>query len=308
MSADPVSPQISARMSAPDWARLLFLSMIWGSSFFLIGIAVDHLPVLTIVALRVSIAAAVLWAAVRLSGKKMPRELRKWRMFLIMGLLNNVGPFTLIVWGQTQIPSGLASILNATTPLWTVLVAAMLIPDEPPSLRKLGGVILGLGGVAVMIGLDSIAGHGMPVLPQIAVLCAAIGYAFSGAYGRNFAREHIDPIVSAAGMLTASSLILVPLALLTEGLPDAVVPATSWLAVTALGVVCTGYAYVLFFGILARAGATNISLVTFLVPVSAILLGWMFLAERLGFANAVGIAMIAGGLVLIDGRIGSRAR
>lgn len=301
----PAPASISQRMSASDWAQLLLLSVIWGASFFLIGVAVKGMPVLTIVAFRVAIAALVLWAVVLITRRPVPRDPRVWWAFLVMGAINNVIPFSLIVWGQTGIPSGLASILNATTPLWTVLITGMLLTDEPPSLRKLTGVLLGLGGVAIMMGLDTMAGHKMPILPQIAILGAAISYGFAGAYGRRFGRMRIDPMVGAAGMVTGSSVILLPIAFLHDGLPGAVAPSV-WLAVMTLGVVCTGFAYVLYFGILARAGATNISLVTFLVPVSAILLGSIFLHESLGPAHVLGMVMIAGGLILIDGRLGRR--
>ncbi|MDF3606054.1 DMT family transporter [Paracoccus sp. DMF-8] len=299
---------ISARMAPSDWAQLLLLSLIWGGSFFLIAVAVKGLPVLTIVALRVSIAALVLWGVLLVTGRRMPRGRAVWASFAVMGLANNAIPFSLIVFAQTQIPSGLASILNATTPLWTVLVSAIFLSDEPPSAAKLGGVVLGLGGVAVMMGLDSLAGHGMALLPQMAMLGAAVSYALSGAYGRRFSRMGIDPMASATGMLTASSVMLIPMALATGGIPGPEVALHVWAAVATLGIICTGFAYVLFFGILGRAGATNISLVTFLVPVSAIMLGWLFLGEKLSFAHGIGIAMIAGGLALIDGRLAARRR
>lgn len=295
-------------MTPADWTQLFLLSLIWGGSFFFIGVAVKGLPVLTIVALRVAIAALILWLLLTVTGRRMPASRAAWVSFTVMGLLNNVIPFSLIVFAQTQIASGLASILNATTPLFTVLVSAAFLPDEPPSLTKLGGMMLGLMGVAVMMGLDGLSQDGSALLPQMAVLSAAVSYALSGAYGRRFNDMGIDPITSATGMLTASSVILIPVALVFGGLPGPDVALHIWAAVTALGVICTGFAYVLFFGILGRAGATNISLVTFLVPVSAILLGWLFLSERLGLAHAIGIAMIAGGLVLIDGRLTARYR
>lgn len=298
---------ISARMVAADWLQLGLLSLVWGGSFFLVAIAVTGLPVLTIVAVRVSVAALVLWLIVVATGRRAPRDPRIWAAFLIMGVLNNAVPFSLIVFGQTQIPSGLASILNATTPLWTVIVSGLVLADERASIRKLAGVVLGLGGVAVMIGLDSLAGVGHAVWPQLAVLGAAISYAFASVFGRRFRTMGVDPVVTAAGMVTGSSLILLPCALVFDGWPAAA-PGQAWLAVGVLGVICTGLAYVLYFRVLARAGATNISLVTFLVPVSAILLGWLFLRETLGLAHVIGIGLIGAGLALIDGRLlGGRA-
>ena len=292
---------IRARMSGSEWALMLFLSVLWGGSFFFIGTAVRDMPVLTIVLLRVAVAAAALWVFVLATGRRVPRRAQAWRAFLVMGLLNNVIPFSLIVWGQTQIPSGLASILNASTPLWTVLVATALLSDERASVRKLTGVVLGLGGVAVMMGIDVIGGD-HALLPQLAVLGASVSYAFSAWWGRRFRDMQVDPVVTAAGMLTASTLVLAVPVLALNGLPVGC-PATSWAAIAALALLSSALAYVIYFHILATAGATNISLVTFLVPVSAILLGWAFLDERLGAAQLLGMALIGGGLALIDGRL-----
>jgi drug/metabolite transporter (DMT)-like permease len=297
---------IDMQMGRAEWAQLLFLSLIWGASFFLIAIAVTGLPVVTIVTLRVGIAAAVLWLVVALTGRTLPRDPGIWGAFLVMGLLNNVVPFGLIVWGQTAIPSGLASILNATTPLWTVIVSSALLSDEAATPAKVAGVVLGLAGVAVMIGLDTLSGLGHAILPQLAILGAAISYAFAGTFGRRFRRMGVDPITTSAGMVSGSTLILLPVMLALDGWPGPDVPPSVWLSVATLGILCTGLAYVLYFRILARAGATNLSLVTFLVPVSAILLGWLFLNETLGPAHLLGVGMIAAGLALIDGRLTRR--
>ena len=296
-----MSDAIRVRMSGREWGLMLLLSALWGGSFFFIGTAVRDMPVLTIVLLRVALAAAALWIVVLATGRRVPRGAATWGAFLVMGLLNNVIPFALIVWGQKQIPSGLASILNASTPLWTVLVAGALLSDERASVRKLAGVVMGLGGVAVMMGIDVIGGQ-HPLLPQLAVVCASISYGFSAWWGRRFRQIGVDPMVTAAGMLTASTLVLAIPVLALNG-PPVGYPATSWAAVAALALLSSALAYVIYFHILATAGATNISLVTFLVPVSAILLGWAFLDERLGAAQLLGMALIGGGLALIDGRL-----
>ena len=299
-----MSDAIRVRMSGREWGLMLLLSALWGGSFFFIGTAVRDMPVLTIVLLRVALAAAALWIVVLATGRRVPRGAATWGAFLVMGLLNNVIPFALIVWGQKQIPSGLASILNASTPLWTVLVAGALLSDERASVRKLAGVVMGLGGVAVMMGIDVIGGQ-HPLLPQLAVVCASISYGFSAWWGRRFRQIGVDPMVTAAGMLTASTLVLAIPVLALNG-PPIGYPATSWAAVAALALLSSALAYVIYFRILASAGATNISLVTFLVPVSAILLGWLFLDERLGFAQLIGMALIGAGLALIDGRLFAR--
>ncbi len=291
-------------MGTAEWTMLLVLSVLWGGSFFFIGVAVRELPTLTLVALRVGLAAVALWAFVALTGRQVPREGRVWAAFLGMGLLNNVVPFTLIVWGQHAIASGLTSILNATTPLWTVLVAGLLLPDEPLSGRKLGGVVVGLLGVALMIGLDALGGLGGHVLAQLAVLAGALSYAFAGVFGRRFRRMGVDPIVTAAGQVTAAALVLAPLALLVEW-PWTLPPpsAATWGAVAGLALLSTAVAYVLYFLILERAGATNLLLVTLMIPVSAILLGAMVLGERLSWTHGLGMGLIGAGLAAIDGRL-----
>lgn len=299
-------PEISTRMEPADWAQLILLSLLWGASFFLIAVSVTGLPVLSIVAIRLIVAAMVLWLIVIATGRRLPSAPDIWAAFLVMGILNNAIPFGLIVWGQTSIPSGLASILNATTPLWTVIVSGLLLADEGFSLRKLAGVLLGLGGVAVMIGLDTLAGLGHAIWAQAAILGAALSYGFANVFGRRFRRMELDPVVTAAGMVTCSGALLLPLALVLDGWPGAGVPGRVWLAAITLGIVSTGLAYVLYFRVLARAGATNISLVTFLVPVSAIMLGWLFLGETLGVAHLLGVVLIAIGLALIDGRLLAR--
>lgn len=223
-----------------------------------------------------------------------------------MGLLNNAIPFGLIVWGQTHIASGVASILNATTPLFTVIVAGVFLHDERATPLKFAGVFVGLFGVALMIGLSSFSGS-QHLLAQLAILGAACSYAFAGVYGRRFRRLGVSSIATAAGQVTGSALIMLPLSLFTDGV-DVYLTASliSWLALIALALVCTALAYVIYFRLLASAGATNLMLVTLLVPISAILLGWLFLNESLGWNHALGIACIAIGLSCIDGRLWRR--
>lgn len=300
----PVSSQITPVMGRADWVMLLVLSLLWGGSFFLIGVIVTALPVLTIVALRVGLAALVLWAVLLATGRRIPAGRRVIGSLLAMGVLNNVIPFGLIVWGQTSIGAGLASILNATTPLFGVLVAGLVLADERGSARKLAGVMLGFAGVVVMIGPQALEGMGRAGWAQLAILGAAFSYACAGVFGRRFARWGVDPVAVAAGQVTASSLVLVPLALIVDRPWALPAPgAEIWAAVVALAVLATALAYVLYFRVLARAGATNILLVTFLVPVSAILLGVGLLGEVLTGAQLVGMALIGAGLAAIDGRL-----
>jgi drug/metabolite transporter (DMT)-like permease len=291
-------------MTAAEWAMLLALSVLWGGSFFFTGIAVKALPPLTIVALRVGLAAAMLLAALRVLGVRMPRDGRTWAAFLGMGLLNNVVPFCLIVWGQTHIASGLAAIINATTPLFTVLVAHAFTADETMSANRIAGVVVGFVGVALMIGPDALAGIGADVLAQLAVLAAALSYAFAGVFGRRFARMGVAPLATAAGQVTASAMMLVPVALLLDRPWTLPMPgAPVWAAILGIAALSTALGYVLYFRILATAGATNLLLVTFLIPVSAIVLGFLLLGERLDARHVLGMALIGAGLAAIDGRL-----
>jgi drug/metabolite transporter (DMT)-like permease len=237
-------------------------------------------------------------------GATMPRGRRAWTAFFGMSLLNNAIPFTLIVWGQGHIASGLASILNATTPLFTVLVAHVFTQDERLTGRRFAGVIVGFAGVAVMIGGAALQSLGVDILAQLAVLVAALSYAFSSVFGRRFKAMGIAPVATATGQLTASSIMLIPLALIVDRpwtLPSP--SAAAVMAMLGLALLSTAFAYILFFRLLASAGATNTGLVTFLIPVSAILFGVTILNEHLEPRHVAGMALIGLGLALIDGRL-----
>lgn len=296
-------------MDLTDWSLLVALSILWGGSFFFVGIAVRELPPFTIVAMRVALAALALGGLLWILGLQMPRDRRTWIAFFGMGALNNLVPFCLIVWGQTQIASGVASVLNATTPLFGVMVAHVLTRDEKMTGNRLAGVLVGFAGVAVMIGPSALegfvgAGPGSGLLPQLAVLGAALSYSFAGIFGRRFKSMGVSPLVTATGQVTASTLMLVPVALLADRPWTLPMPSVAaWGAVIGIALLSTALAYVIFFRVLASAGATNLMLVTFLIPVSAILLGGLFLGERLAVRHGVGMALIAGGLAAIDGRL-----
>ncbi|PSW20709.1 EamA family transporter [Photobacterium sanctipauli] len=274
-----------------------------GASFFFVGIAVSDLPPLTIVTLRVGIAAITLWVIALTLGLRLPTSLKIWGAFLSMGLLNNAIPFVLIVWGQTQIASGLASILNAATPIFTVVVAGLLLPDERPTALKLIGVTVGFFGGVIMIGVPAFSGSSA-LLAQLAVVGATLSYAFAGVYGRRFKTLGISPVVTAAGQVTASTFVLLPITLIVDGAMNVSdISTSSWLAVLSLAIFSTAFAYILYFKILEVAGATNVLLVTLLVPVSAILLGTLFLGESLALIHFLGMMLIALGLSAIDGRL-----
>ncbi len=300
-----MASSINASMGAREWAMLVSLSVLWGGSFFFVGVVVSDLPALTIVTLRVGLAALTLWGIATVMGLRAPRSFVVWLAFFGMGLLNNVVPFSLIVWGQTHIASGLASILNATTPLFTVIVAGWLLADERATPGKIVGVVVGFAGIVVMFGSSTVGGGGdLPA--QAAILGAALSYAFAGVFGRRFKDMGVNPIITAAGQVTASTVILAPVAFYVDGPADfGALGAYTWSAIVGLAVLSTAVAYVLYFKILEAAGATNLLLVTLLMPVSAILLGSLVLGETLEAVHFLGMALIALGLSAIDDRLRS---
>jgi drug/metabolite transporter (DMT)-like permease len=291
------------RMGAAEWGTLGALSALWGGSFFLAAVAVAEVPPLSLVLGRVGIAAAALLLLTRACGEPLPAGGRLWLAFAVMGVLNNLLPFALIFWAQTRIASGLAAVLNATTPLFAALLAHGLTRDERLTPARLSGVLLGLGGVAVMVGPGVLGAAGASLLAELAVLGAALSYALAGIFGRRFARAGLSPMATAAGQIAASTALLLPVALTVDRPWALPAPSAAALgAVLGLALLCTALAYVLYFRLLARAGATNLLLVTLLIPVSAILLGTLFLGERLETRQIAGMALIAAGLAAIDGR------
>ncbi len=300
------SAVINARMGLVEWSMLLLLSVLWGGSYFFVEIALLEWSPLLIVAVRVVIAAIVIWGIVLAAGLPIPKFGTAWVAFFWMGLLNNVFPFLLIVWGQKEIESGLAAILNAAAPIFSVIVAGLWLKDEPVTRPRLLGAVLGLAGVAVLIGPSALAGFNASLIAQLAVLGAALSYAFAGVYARRFPGMNIDPIVAAAGQLLMSSLIMIVLVLLFET-PGQLLESSArvWTVVVVMAVFSTALAYILYFRLIASAGATNAILVTLLIPVTAILLGAMILDERLQWLHFLGMVVIGLGLSIIDGRLWS---
>lgn len=290
-------------MSALEWALLIALSLLWGGSFFFVGVAVKELPPFTIVAARVSLAALALLELLRALHIDLPRQGRVWAAFVAMGILNNVVPFSLIVWGQTHLASAVASILNTATPVFAVVVAHFVTVDERMTGRRLVGVLVGVAGVVVLIGGAAVHSLGTHVWAQLACLAAALSYAFAGIFGRRFKATGIAPMATAAGQLIASTLIMLPISLWVDEPWRLSVPSVvTMLALLGLALASTAVAYVLYFRILASAGATNLLLVTFLIPVSAMLLGVTLLGETLLPRHLLGMGLIGLGLAAIDGR------
>jgi drug/metabolite transporter (DMT)-like permease len=293
-------------MSLRIWISLLLLSVLWGGSFFFAKVANGELCPLTVVFARVALAALAIDLVVALTGKSLFRPGMPWPAFIAMGLINNMLPFSLIFWGQTQIASGLASILNATTPLFTLVVAHVTTRDEKITAAKVTALVTGFGGVVVLLGPDLLLGERSALAGQVACLAAALSYAFAGVFGRRFTRMGVAPRDAAAGQITASAVLILPIMLVVDRpweLPALPSLATRS-ALAALALLSTALAYVLYFDILAVAGPTNLLLVTFLIPVTATGLGALFFGERLEFQQGAGMVLIGLALALLDGRVG----
>lgn len=302
MSAKPSASATPIRMGAVEWLMVVGLSLLWGGSYLFIKIGVTALPPFTVVFVRVALAALTLHLVVRIAGLSMAVGWERWRQFFGMGFLNNLIPFSLLFWGQTQISAGLASILNAMTPLFGVIVAHFLTQDEKATGSRLAGVVAGVGGVGIMMGPDVLSGASTTLLAQMACLCAALSYALGSIYGRRF--KGLPPLVTATGQVTASSLMVLPVMLFVDRPWTLSMPSGGVIAaLLGLALLSTALAYIVFFEILKRAGATNLNLVTLLIPPSAVLLGWLVLGEVLMPRHFVGMAIIAFALLLIDGRL-----
>jgi drug/metabolite transporter (DMT)-like permease len=289
------------RIDARDWGLLGALSILWGGSFFFNGVALRELPPFTLVFLRVALAALILLPVLRARRINFPTGLSGWQPFFAIALLNNVLPFSLIVMGQTHVPSGLAAILNATTPLFTVMVMAAA-GDERLLPRRVAGVLVGLIGVAVLRGADLSfkSGQGLGIL---LCLTGAFCYGLAALYARR-KLSNSPPLATATFQLMASTLMMAVVAAAVERPWQLALPGvTTWLAVAGLAAASTALAYIIFFQILRRSGSTNVMLVTLLIPVTAILLGYAMLGERLSWQELIGAAIIGSSLLLVDGRV-----
>jgi len=273
------APRSSAGISAEAWALIVLLSLPWGGSFIFYRVLAAHLPAFTIVLARVGIAAPVLYALVRLSGQKLDIP---WRAFAVMALLNNVIPFVLYAWAETRVTSGVAAILNV----------------------RVAGVALGFAGVAVLVGPD-LRTLGHDLLADLACLGATVSYGFSALWSRRL--RHVAPLQAATGQIVCSTfLLIVPTLLIDRPWLLPMPGMTVWLNLLGIALLSTAAAYVIFFRILAVAGAANLMLVTFLIPVSALAMGTAFLGEPITVQALGGMALIAAGLATIDGRLRRR--
>lgn len=296
--AAPSSPAIDLSSGL----LLAALALVWGGSFFFAEVALRELPPLTITLFRVALALPVLFLVVRLKGIAIPRGATIWGAYLGMGALNNALPFSLIFWGQTQIESGLASILNGTTAMFGAVVAGLLLKDERLTPQKLVGAGLGFLGVAVIMGPAALTSLDPRNLAQLAVLAAAFSYALASVWGKLFLGGQ-PPLMNALGMVTGSTVLMLPLVLYIDGVPRFELSIDVWGALLGIAVLSTALAYLMYFEILRRAGSANLMLVTLLIPPVAVALGAGFLGEQLGTEAFIGFVIIGLGLVVTDGRL-----
>ncbi len=296
------------QMNAANWLMLVMLAAIWGCSFFFIGVAVSELPPLTVAALRVLLASVTLWCVVVVAGIPVPRSREALRAFWVMGVLNNAVPFTLIIWAQTYIASGLTAILVATTPLFGVVLAGLTLSDERITALRLIGVTIGFVGIVLVIGMEALQGFGEEIVAAFACLAGACCFALGSIYGRRFAALGIDSVMAATAQVTTSSCLLVPLALVIDRPWALAVPGIGIVAaVVALAVGSTAFGFILYFRVLASAGATNVLLVNFLIPLPAIMLGVLVLGEVIESTHYIGLLLLGLGLSVVDGRLWQRS-
>lgn len=306
MAPSPPSENMT-HMDMQSWAMVTGLSVLWGGSFFFVEIAIRDLPPFTVVLGRLVLASLTLWLCLRVFNLPVPKGVRAWLLFAFLGLINNAIPFSLFVWAQTHITSGLASILNATTPLFAVVLAHFVNAGEPLKMHRLIGVLIGVFGVSVMIGVDVLSDLGASVWAQFACLGAALAYAISGIVGKRAQSLRLHPISIATGQLTCACIWIAPLVVVVDRPWTLPMPHISTVfALVGLATLSTALAYFIYFKVLSRTSATNLLLVTFLLPISAILLGMVFLGERLSVEQWAGMGIIAISLMLIDGRPAQR--
>jgi drug/metabolite transporter (DMT)-like permease len=281
-------------------AGLVTLSIIWGSAFMLVKVVLEEVPPMTLVAGRLTSAAVVLVGVLYATRKSFPRELRDWYPFVVLGLANNVFPFTMLTWGQQHIDSSLAAILTASMTLSTALLAHVWIGERLTADRA-AGILIGFAGVVVLIGADLRDITDSSTLGQLAVLFGVLGYSVGTVFARG-RLEGIDPVQAAAGQTLVGAAVMIPIALLVD-VPYGDISLTPKIiaAWVTLGVVASAVAYLIFFPLIRRITATQAATVTYLIPVTAVFLGALVLDERLGANSFAGLALIILGVWIVNG-------
>ena len=290
-------------MSTADWGIILLLSLLWGGAFFMIELGLRGFPPNTLVFLRMALAVPPMLLILKFIGHRLPNDRKSWQQLLVLGAINAALPFILFFWGQTQIDSGLASVLNATTPLWGVVTAHFLTRDEKATPSRIIGVLLGIAGIIVMVGTEALGGISGSVLAQLACLAATLSYAFAAIYGRTLSQSTMTPMVVATGQVITAAILMLPVALIVDHPWALAAPGwDAWAGAIGLAIPSTAIAYFYYFRLIDRAGASNAMLVAFIMPVIAIILGVVALGEMVELKEIAGAALIALGLVAIDGR------
>ena len=283
-----------------DYAMLLLLSAIWGSSFLFIKIAVDTVPAVTVTAVRIVTGAAILYAAARLAGQSMPRGAGVWGAIAAAAFFGNALPFSLISWGEEHIDSGLAAILMAVMPLTTVLLAHMFTADEKLSARKIVGVILGFSGLVVLMGPDKLAQLGDETVRQLAVAGAAVCYGINAIITKRL--MHLPRRALAAAIMIVASVMIVIASLIVDQ-PWTLQPSmTAWSTMIVLGIFHTAIATLLMFALVRKQGASFFSQINFLIPVFGVVYGALLLAERPSANAYLALALILIGIAVVRGR------
>ncbi len=296
------------RLGATEWGLILLQSMLWGSSYFFVAMVQGQMPVLSVTALRTFPAAAVLLIVVFALGYRLPAQLGHWLLFLKFAAINTYIPHLLVVWGQSRATGGMAAILNATAPVFGIFLAHLLTHDEKLSAHKLAGILVGVVGVIILVGYDFAIGSGLDILARLALLAAPLLYVFANIFARKNLSEH-PPFVIALMQMLCSMIIAVPIALVVDQPWHNPLPSLqAWTAIIGMGVFGSGLSSLCHFTVLRRAGATNASLVTLIMPLTPIFLGGLFLGETLTGRDILGACVIATALILIDGRVLQWAR
>lgn len=296
-------------MSAADWGLTLLLSVIWGGAFFLIELGLRGFPPNTLVFLRMALAVPPMLLILKILGHHLPKDGKSWGQLFILGAINAALPFILFFWGQTQIDSGLASVLNATTPLWGVVTAHFLTRDEKATPARVAGVLLGMAGIIVMVGTEAMGGITGSVLAQLACITATLLYALAAVFGRTLSQSTMTPMVVATGQVITAAALMLPVALIVDHPWNLTVAGwDAWAGAIGLAVPCTAIAYFFYFKLIDSAGASNAMLLAFIMPVVAIILGVVALGETVDAKEIAGAALIALGLLAIDGRLLSKLR
>jgi drug/metabolite transporter (DMT)-like permease len=299
----------SPKLDGTGWGLIAILSILWGGAFFLIEIGLKSYSPNMLVFMRLAIAVPPMWIAMRMMGERFPTDAHSWGMLAVVGALNCALPFILFFWGQQYLESGYASILNATTPLWGVVVAHFMTNDEKATPARIIGVLVGMAGLIVMVGPSAMKGLSDSLLAQIACVVSTLFYSFAAIYGRRLGQMNMAPIVVATGQTLTAALIMLPIVLLyDQPWTMEMLGLHATLAAITLALLSTALAYVLYFRLIDRAGASNAQLVAFIMPVLAVILGIAFLGEALNSGQIIGAGLIAIGLVILDGRLLARLR